>query len=466
MISNLLLWAFYFMTLYAFIPALVSRIFGFRVFKKGLTDKEIALTFDDGPDSEYTPQLLDLLAKYDAKATFFVVGSHAEDKPELLKRMHEEGHVLGIHNYVHKSNWVMLPRTVTRHIQKTNDIIEKATGTRAVYYRPPWGIVNCFDFRSSTRHQIVLWSALFGDWNESLGAEQLTERMMRKLQPGQVLLLHDCGRTPGADPTAPAAMLKALEYYLEEGTKRGYRFVAIDEMISLTEQNEKKRKAQHTPFWKKTLIAGWLLYEKAFQAVFRLKHGGDFFHYRTIPYTGRTLELADGETLNKGDRVIELHFNNSRLSSIAMNARSPIAAIVKMKRETEHGLAELAGYIAKDEEARRTKAVYGITMVNRGADRIGFELFPMPSGLFARTTKTYLSILMRVLTNNKGGGKAELNPMILVMPMDRLLSLTVNESEQFAALREATRRPAGKLEARPSVIREDGDSRHGNTPAL
>ncbi|MFD1955442.1 polysaccharide deacetylase family protein [Paenibacillus thailandensis] len=463
MINNLLLWAFYFMTLYAFIPALVSRLFGFRVFKKGLADKEIALTFDDGPDAEYTPQLLELLARYDAKATFFVVGSHAEDKAQLLKRMHEEGHVIGIHNYVHKSNWFMLPRTVTRHIQQTNDIIEQAIGIRAAYYRPPWGIMNCFDFRSSTRHQIVLWSSLFGDWNVKLGAEQLTRRIMRKLRPGEVLLLHDCGRTPGADAEAPGEMLKALEYVLEEGTRRGFRFVAIDEMMDITERNEKKRKEQRTPMWKKTLIAGWLVYEKAFQAVFRLKHGGSIFHYRKIRYGGKPLELADGRRIVKGDPVIEIHFDNRKLSSIAMNSKSPIAATVKLKRETEHGLAELAGYLAHDEEAREAKAVYGVTMVHRGADRIGFELFPLPDGWFARSSKVYLRILMRVLTNNKPGSN-DLKPQILIMPMNRLLPLATDEKQQFAALRNATRTAA----APPAVMREDGDPSpmRGNTPAL
>ena len=107
--ENLLVWGFYFLTLYAFLPGLVSRLFGFRVFKKGITNREIALTFDDGPDPFYTPLLLDLLARHGARATFFVVGSHAERHPELLQRMRDEGHIIGIHNYVHKTNWLMRP---------------------------------------------------------------------------------------------------------------------------------------------------------------------------------------------------------------------------------------------------------------------------------------------------------------------------------------------------------------------
>src|SRR5690606_21402954 len=171
--ENLLTLGFYFMTLYAFIPGLLSRVFGYRVFKRGTSKQEVALTFDDGPDPIYTAKLLDLLQKYNAKATFFVVGVHAEKHPELLLRMKNEGHVIGVHNYVHKTNWLMRPRTVKKHIQQTNDIIEKVTGERSIYYRPPWGIMNLFDYRNVTQLNIILWSALFGDWSEKMTADKL-----------------------------------------------------------------------------------------------------------------------------------------------------------------------------------------------------------------------------------------------------------------------------------------------------
>src|SRR5690606_26227433 len=87
------------MTLYAFIPGILSRLFGYRAFKKGRAHQEIALTFDDGPDEIYTDQLLDLLQEYNAKATFFVVGSHAKENQAVVRRMQAEGHTIGIHNY-------------------------------------------------------------------------------------------------------------------------------------------------------------------------------------------------------------------------------------------------------------------------------------------------------------------------------------------------------------------------------
>jgi peptidoglycan/xylan/chitin deacetylase (PgdA/CDA1 family) len=299
-------------TFYAFLPGLISRTFGFRVFKKGRVEKEISLTFDDGPDPVYTPQLLDLLARYNAKATFFVVGAHAEGQTELLQRMKAEGHIIGIHNYVHKSNWLMRPRTVKRQIERTIDIIENATGERSAFYRPPWGIVNVFDYANLGYLQIILWSAMFGDWRLRLGPERLKKRMMRKLRPGEVMLLHDCGMTFGADKDAPKNMLIALEAYLEEGMKRGYRFVGISEMMKLTDA----ARAAHSSIWKKAVITLWLLWERTFHVIFRLKTVGEAkdaaFHYRVTTYNGQDIVFAEGGRVVKGDRVAELHFDNKK----------------------------------------------------------------------------------------------------------------------------------------------------------
>ncbi|MCU6709643.1 polysaccharide deacetylase family protein [Paenibacillus sp. J5C_2022] len=425
--ENFLLWVFYVMTFYAFLPGVISRTFGFRVFKRGKAEKEIALTFDDGPDSNYTPQLLDLLKRYNAKATFFVVGSHAEKELDLLRRMKDEGHDIGIHNYVHKSNWLMRPRTVKRQIEKTNAIIETATGERSNYYRPPWGIVNLFDYSNLGYLQIILWSSLFGDWRIRVGAERLQRRMMKKLRPGEVLLLHDCGKTFGADKAAPRNMLIALEAYLEQGTQQGYSFVNITQMIKLSDASRKPS------LIKRTLISLWLLWEKAFHAAFRLKQVGESdqpsFHYRVTTYSGQTVEFAEGGTIGKGDAVAELHFDNGMLSRIAARYKSPLAAGLRVIREVEHALPQLAMQLAEDPDASDIKAVYGVTMIHRGADRLGFEVFRLPDGLFARSTNVYLRLLTKVLTPSDSGKRQKerskrlkdaSSPRMLLMPMQRV----------------------------------------------
>ncbi|NBD26028.1 polysaccharide deacetylase family protein [Paenibacillus sp. T1] len=423
--ENFLLWGFYFLTFYAFLPGLVSRTFGFHVFKRGRAKQEIALTFDDGPDPVYTPRLLDLLKRYDAKATFFVVGIHAEKHPDILKRMHDEGHVIGIHNYVHKTNWLMRPRTVKKQIHRTSDIIKQATGSRTAYYRPPWGIVNLFDFSNLGYLQIILWSALFGDWRKRVGADRLLQRMMKKLRPGEVLLLHDCGLTFGADKEAPENMLAALEPFLAAGQAKGYRFVHITEMIALSGRGKKAGRAKPSIGWTKRIaVACWMGWERVFHVLFRVKEVAEdcIFYYRIVPYHGKTLELSDGRSITDKDRVVEIHFDNRKLVKLMTESRSMMQLAVMLIREAKKGMPQLAHKLAADESVQPAKGIYGVSMINRGVEQFGFDVLPMPKGLFDTSTRFYLKLLLRVL--NPAGKQRladqshPLEPRIIAMSME------------------------------------------------
>ncbi|OXM15430.1 polysaccharide deacetylase family protein [Paenibacillus herberti] len=398
--ENLLVWGFYFLSLYAFIPGLVSRMFGFRVFKKGLSEKEISLTFDDGPDPQYTPKLLDLLARHGARATFFVVGAHAERHPELLKRMKDEGHTIGIHNYVHKANWIMRPKAVKKQISLTAEVIERSTGETPVFYRPPWGIVNLFDFSKKGQYKIVLWSGIFGDWRAHEDSNRLKRRLLKKLKPGEVVLLHDCGLTLGADANAPAQMLEALQYYLEEGTRKGYRFVTVPELIELTEKN----KARRPSWWNRLFAAAWLQYENLFHLVFRLKPiagkegGKPILHYRQVSYNGPEIELKEGVRITKGDKLAEIHLDNALLRQAAMRSSSPVTVMIRLIREMESALPVVSRAVLNDPKMSSVKALYGVSMIHKGTDKLGFQLFDLPENLFAKGSRIYLKILFRVLS--------------------------------------------------------------------
>lgn len=422
--QTLLLWLFYISTFYAFIPGMISRLFGYRVFRKGMGRSEFALTFDDGPDSLYTPLLLDLLKRYGAKATFFVVGSHAEQNPEIIKRMHDEGHLIGIHNYVHKTNWLMRPATVKRQIQRTDDIIFSITGERSTYYRPPWGIVNLFDFSKRRQVQIVLWSAMFGDWKEKLGSERLTEKLLTKLNPGEVMLLHDCGTTLGADPKAPEHMLVALERMLQEAERRGLRSIRVDEMIKMVQSSP----IQKLSFSKRLLVGLWLAWEQVFQLIFRIKTlspADPFLHYRIRKYQGKPVQMEGGELLTKGDKVIELHIDNRQLFELGIHSRSSAQLAIRMIRRMEKDMPVLAQRIAGDIDLAEAKALYGVSMINRGPEKFGFMVLDLPKGWFARSAKFYLSILLSVI-HPAGGARLKersevLIPKMMLMPVSQLL---------------------------------------------
>ncbi|MFB6468134.1 polysaccharide deacetylase family protein [Cytobacillus sp. Hz8] len=217
--------------LYTIVPYILSFGFGFQIFRRNKSSNKIAFTFDDGPDEIYTPILLDLLKKYHIKATFFVLGSKAEKHPDLIKRMHQEGHLIGVHNYIHRSNWVMAPWSVRRQLEHCETIIKEITGVKPIYYRPPWGLMNIFDYFLRGKFKIILWSLMVGDWRSTGGSQKVKNRLLSKIKKGDIILLHDSGDTLGADSNAPINTIKALKEVLNELVSKGYSCVRIDELL-------------------------------------------------------------------------------------------------------------------------------------------------------------------------------------------------------------------------------------------
>ncbi|AQT86776.1 polysaccharide deacetylase [Paenibacillus larvae subsp. larvae] len=227
-----------FIAVYMMLPYILTRICGIGVFSRGKSAGQIAFTFDDGPDPRYTPELLDLLNEYGVKATFFVLGSKAEKYPELIRRICQEGHQIGIHNYVHKANWIMSPSKIRREqVERSADTVEQITGIRPAFYRPPWGLLNLGDFLFLRRsYRIVLWSLMAGDWKQSTSADKLKHILLKKIRPGTIIVLHDSGDTFGADEHAPEQMLQGLRDGLKEIRQKGYEYVRIDELLGKDEK--------------------------------------------------------------------------------------------------------------------------------------------------------------------------------------------------------------------------------------
>lgn len=415
--EQLFLWLLYIGSFYAFIPGLVSRLFGYRVFRRGNSDTQFALTFDDGPDPVYTPRLLDMLKQYNARATFFVVGRHAEQHPDVLRRIDEEGHQIGIHNYIHKANWLMSPAAVRRQIDMTQKVVHQITGTRPIYYRPPWGIVNQYDLSKKSHYDIVLWSSLFGDWRKRVGRQRLATRMLRKLQGGEIMLLHDCGNTWGADRDAPAEMLAALEIVLQEAQQRGLQSVTIGELMegstymsrqmrNQTEVPNNDTASQRTaplgmlisPF-KRLLIRLWLRWEKLFHWAFQLQHShpNSLFHYRLRAYQGQPLKLDNDTMLNKGDLIIELHLDNQQLLQLTSRSRSMMQLAILLIHSAKKDFPQLATCIQEQPELQHAKALYGVSMIHRGPEKFGFTIHNLPRGWFAWSTGLYLKLLLAVI---------------------------------------------------------------------
>ncbi|MCH5586085.1 polysaccharide deacetylase family protein [Shimazuella sp. AN120528] len=216
---------------YAILPAIATLGLGIGVYKRRPIRHGLAFTFDDGPDPIYTPQLLDLLKKYNIKATFFTLGSKVEKYPNLIRRMHLEGHSIGVHNYVHKSNWFRSPWAIRRELNQSASLIEQITGVRPIFYRPPWGLLNLFDFGLRKHFQIILWSLMVGDWKSKGGSDRIKKNLLQNIKDGDIILLHDSGDTFGADIDAPSFTIEALEYVFQSVLQQGYQCMRVDEML-------------------------------------------------------------------------------------------------------------------------------------------------------------------------------------------------------------------------------------------
>lgn len=161
-------------------------------YRKKINKKVIAITFDDGP-TEFTPKILDLLEKYNAKATFFCIGKQIEKHPDIFRRIHAEGHQIGNHSYSHSNSFGFFSsEKVKEELQKTDLLIQEITGEKNYYFRPPFGVTNPHITKAikQTKHQVIGWNirsldTVIEDKNKIL------QRITNKIQPGSIILLHD-----------------------------------------------------------------------------------------------------------------------------------------------------------------------------------------------------------------------------------------------------------------------------------
>ena len=189
----------------------------------------IALTFDDGPDPEGTPAVLQVLSKHQAKATFFMIGKQAEKYPDLVRRVHLEGHEIGNHGYLHSYSLYRNVSKAMKDIEETQNLIYRLTGRRPALYRPPGGYISeelalALAKKSIT---VVTWSWIQDtkDWR-SPPADIQAGHILHYAKPGQILIFHDGGPNRGET-------IKTVDICLAKLASQGYRFVTVSELIQM-----------------------------------------------------------------------------------------------------------------------------------------------------------------------------------------------------------------------------------------
>ncbi|MFC5529843.1 polysaccharide deacetylase family protein [Cohnella yongneupensis] len=198
------------------------------IFNEVITERKlIAFTFDDGPRPEWTPLFLDVFRKHDAKATFFVMGSHIEQYPDIAKRIYEEGHELGNHTYSHPSLPELGKEQQIEELERTDRLISEVTGSRPSTFRPPYLAVNddllevSAQFGYSVIHAVNLDSR---DW-DTVDADHIVTTSRAHVHNGSILIYHD-----GFGDRSQT--LAAISILVPELIAAGYELVTVSELLA------------------------------------------------------------------------------------------------------------------------------------------------------------------------------------------------------------------------------------------
>ena len=201
------------------------------IIKKGNeNEKIVALTFDDGPDEVFTPQVLDILKKYDVKATFFLIGEKVPYNKNIVKREKEEGHEIGNHTYTHINAAKTSKEKIENEVIKTQEVIKEVIGEYPTIFRPPYRALSrdLCEIVKSKDMNIILWSNIdVRDWSNP-GVNNIVSTIENKVENGNIIILHDYNTVRNNK----SQTIQALEIVIPKLKEKGYKFVTISELMN------------------------------------------------------------------------------------------------------------------------------------------------------------------------------------------------------------------------------------------
>jgi peptidoglycan/xylan/chitin deacetylase (PgdA/CDA1 family) len=193
---------------------LAACLYPEAIFRIKTTEKVLYLTFDDGPDQGSTPQLLDILSRYNIKAIFFCSGHAAEMNPALLKLLRSDGHLIGNHGYNHLDGWRTDPASYI------SDLIRASCFTSSKIFRPPFGRLSLKQRRKVLEsYKIIFWDIMAYDFDFSFGRDRSLRVLKEKIRPGSIIVLHD---------KVTSCANSILEEFIVFALDQGYRFELPD----------------------------------------------------------------------------------------------------------------------------------------------------------------------------------------------------------------------------------------------
>lgn len=225
-----------------------SRMWG-PVISRGRRERDtrVALTFDDGPLPGSTDVILDALAASNVRAAFFVIGAHVQRWPDLVRRMYDEGHVVGNHTFGHSHFGLFgRDRYWRDEIRRTDDAIERIIGRRPALFRPPMGLKHwhVMNMAADTGHEVVTWSRRARDVKPT-EPSALLSRLVGPSRGGDILVLHD-GNDPSLKPYDRAGTRDAVRPLIEGLRRRGLEPVRLDELLAIPAYQDERRTPPET----------------------------------------------------------------------------------------------------------------------------------------------------------------------------------------------------------------------------
>ncbi|MGE5357025.1 MAG: polysaccharide deacetylase family protein [Deltaproteobacteria bacterium] len=196
-------------------PGLLGKLFPSLITRIPVKQKSVFLTFDDGPIPEVTPLILDILAEYGAKSTFFCLGKNVEKYPHIYESIKNAGHSVGNHSFDHKNGWRTKNEVYYQNIERAGSVIDSGL------FRPPYGKIKPSQIKYlKSKYKIVMWDVLSGDFDPETDREKCVNNVVRNVKPGSVIVFHDSLK-------AKEKVLYSLPLILDELKKKEYKFEPI-----------------------------------------------------------------------------------------------------------------------------------------------------------------------------------------------------------------------------------------------
>lgn len=207
-----------------------NSFYGTTITSNANIGKKVSLTFDDGPYLPYTEELLAVLKEKQVQVTFFMLATSAEKNPELVKKIVASGHEIALHADTHKDFLKLSRQEQLENLVQGKASLEKISGQIIKYWRPPHGFRDwsVHNLAQDNKLTIVNWSVVPRDWTNP-GTEVITERVLKQITPGAIVLLHD-----GDSPTYSASReqtVQATSIIIDKLRAQGYEFVTVDKLI-------------------------------------------------------------------------------------------------------------------------------------------------------------------------------------------------------------------------------------------